>query len=400
NNVQRDVRERVWLNELMSEAAPSIAGLNVPYGGSNLRARARTFMNTPSVSVTNWDNRIEDYGTASMFANYILGHFGTRFYSELIESRNTGIGAVNDALSVVNARERFSDIFSNWVVASLVNNCNVLPAETFCYKNTDLTYNNLHIDFTRDPGTEKSKKISSEHNTLPWQGNWISYYRDMESTRPEDHIFVFSIDKPSSRTFRVPYAVYPDSGAPEIFYIDLDGSSGSFYVEDFGYAIEEVVVMPILEGPENSRTSVPYSIDAEVTSTIPVGIESATPAVELDTDIPDGALVRARGDDRIYIIKDDPAAYMGRGYKRWVQSAEIMDMYGHLRWEDVITVRKEMLDQYEVVSLISMAGDERVFLVRPDRTRVWISDAEDFLSRGFRFNMVYEVNEREFGFYR
>lgn len=107
----------------------------------------------------------------------------------------------------------------------------------------------------------------------------------------------------------------------------------------------------------------------------------------------DGSLVRAVGDYRVYIIKGN--------YKRWIQSAEIFDHYGHLKWEDIIEVSPEELAQYQDAWLIRAANDFRVYEVNGDGTKHWLNmTAEEFTASGRLWDMVYIVNSFERDFYQ
>jgi len=107
---------------------------------------------------------------------------------------------------------------------------------------------------------------------------------------------------------------------------------------------------------------------------------------------PEGSLVRARGDYRVYIVKD--------GYRRWIQSAEIFNAYGHLRWENVIEISLEELNNYQEAWLIRADNDSRVYEVNADGTKHWLNmTAEEFVISGHFWEMVYIVNSFERDFY-
>jgi len=111
------------------------------------------------------------------------------------------------------------------------------------------------------------------------------------------------------------------------------------------------------------------------------------------TNYPEGSLIRARGDYRVYIIKD--------GYRRWVQRAEIFNAYRHLRWEDIIEVNPSELANYQESWLIRADGDPRVYEVNADGTKHWLNmTAKEFTVSGHQWGMVYIVNSFERNFYR
>ncbi len=108
---------------------------------------------------------------------------------------------------------------------------------------------------------------------------------------------------------------------------------------------------------------------------------------------PDGSLIRARGDYKVYIIKD--------GYRRWIQRAEIFNFYAHLNWDSIIEVSPEELLSYQEAWLIRADNDYRVYEVNADGTKHWLNmTAEEFTSSGRKWDMVYIINSLERDLYR
>lgn len=106
------------------------------------------------------------------------------------------------------------------------------------------------------------------------------------------------------------------------------------------------------------------------------------------SNYPDGSLLRAVGDYKVYIIKGN--------YKRWIQKAEIFNQYAHLRWEDIIEVTPQQMAQYQEAWLIRADGDPRVYELNADGTKHWLNmTAEQFNISGRLWNMVYIVNSFE-----
>ncbi|MFH1551702.1 MAG: IPT/TIG domain-containing protein [bacterium] len=109
-------------------------------------------------------------------------------------------------------------------------------------------------------------------------------------------------------------------------------------------------------------------------------------------DYSEGSLLRAKGDYKVYIIKGN--------YKRWIQSSEIFNQYGHLRWEDVIDVAPIELSQYTESWLIRADSDKKVYELNADGTKHWLNmTAEEFAISGRLWDMVYIINSFERDFY-
>ncbi|OGZ60840.1 MAG: hypothetical protein A2919_02195 [Candidatus Spechtbacteria bacterium RIFCSPLOWO2_01_FULL_43_12] len=387
-NRLRNANEEVWLNELASEIAPSIAGLNQPYSGSNLQSRVSTFLDEASNPLTRWSGQSGDYGIVSVFGNYLRDHYGDTFFTNITQNSLTGFNAINNSLALQGKIETYPEVFRNWAVAVLLNNCNVLPANTFCYLNPDLGYDNLHIQF--DGGVESGSSFTNTYSSYPWEGRWYSYERDIQP-KPDDHIFTFTFNNNSNSEFTLPYVVYSTDGAPKVYYLEIESGRGKFYVENFGYTVSKVVAMPINAGL-NSDFQSSFTVTATTTTTVPADITESTHATEFEPALPEGALVREYGRAEVYIIKN--------GYKRWIPAPQIIDMYGHLRWEDIITVPAGTLGDYQISDVIRYANDPRVYRITNNGTvKTWITSEAEFTSLGYKFDMVYEINEKEFNFY-
>jgi len=377
-NILKGVREELWLNELMSEAAVFIAGLNEgALSGTNLNERMRTFLDSPNTSVTNWNGTNQDYATARIFARYMLDQYGTALFANIMQTNLTGIAAVNHALTSLSSPRNFNDVFRDWTITNVLNNCAV--SFTYCYTHKHFTHDNFLITF--GSGTSIGTSSTTNGTMQAYSARWIQYTRDINNTRPQDHVleieFLFSSNIASS----VPYIVYVEGQLPRVFFAPIISVQSRAYAEDFGFTVGEVVVVP--SNQINSTISFQYSV--ELLDSVPEGAQSA------QVQLPEGAMVREIGLPQVYIIKN--------GYKRWIQSPEIIDMYGHLRWEDIVEVPVGTLNDYATSNVIRFALDPRVYRVSSDNTKIWIMTEEEFLALGYKFDMVYEVNEREFNFY-
>ena len=84
-----------------------------------------------------------------------------------------------------------------------------------------------------------------------------------------------------------------------------------------------------LGGFGSNELSTLFSFTASSITEDEVVIEDNEEEIELPS-YPEGSLLRAKGDYKVYIIKNN--------YKRWIQTAEIFNNYGHLSWDDIIDV--------------------------------------------------------------
>lgn len=136
--------------------------------------------------------------------------------------------------------------------------------------------------------------------------------------------------------------------------------------------------------------------------------QNTAPAVHVDQsrlydldEISDGDIIRGQGDIAVWIVK-----IVGeKRFKRWLFGPQIFTAYGHLGFDKVKNVSKETINRFDTAVLIRKEGEEKVyelndFVPGKSATRRWIPNAETFLQRGFDFDSVNVVNDREFNFYK
>ena len=113
---------------------------------------------------------------------------------------------------------------------------------------------------------------------------------------------------------------------------------------------------------------------------------------EIIIEINDGDLVRAAGDYKVYVVKGN--------YRRWVQSSEIFNFYGHFNFSVVKEISGSQLENYTESWLIRADGDKKVYEINADGAKHWLNiTAEEFTASGRNWDMVYVVNNQERDFY-
>lgn len=117
-------------------------------------------------------------------------------------------------------------------------------------------------------------------------------------------------------------------------------------------------------------------------------------------EINDGDLIRGQGDIAVWIVK-----IVGeKRYKRWLFGPQIFNAYGHLGFYRVKNISKETLNKFDTSNLIRKFDDAKVyeltdFVPGVRAVRRWIPTLEVFLQRGFDFDSVYIINQREYDLY-
>ncbi len=146
---------------------------------------------------------------------------------------------------------------------------------------------------------------------------------------------------------------------------------------------------------------------ALISAMVMTGIVSAIPSnaqtVRTQTSIVDGALVTVDGNPDVYIVK----LINGKKFRRLILNPTIFDSYGHLEWENVITVSQSVMNSYTVSDLVreiypdgSLVPPGNVYKLYPQGDtgikRLLRITQSEFESR-FDRDSIYNINHLEAG---
>ncbi len=108
--------------------------------------------------------------------------------------------------------------------------------------------------------------------------------------------------------------------------------------------------------------------------------------------ISEGALIRAKGDIDVYIVK-----YVGaKKFKRLILSPSVFNSYGHLKWSDIRDIDQSVLDSFTTSDLVRAVNDPKVYKLYPSGDtgqKRWIETASVFTRLGFDWDAIYEINQ-------
>ena len=231
------IEEEIWLNEARSEYAPTLLGYDDVFTDSNLQLRVHNFLNSPNDSLTEWKNRPADYGVLNLFTQYLLDHYGIDILIESLHSSKVGIPSINEALQKNGFKEDFSQIFTNWTIAVLVNDCNLGPK--YCYLNQNLKKIKVVPQANFLPLYSESS-LYILNDTKNWAGNWQKIIGGKGD-------LTFEFDGDDKIEFKVYYLVCNIQEVCEIQDLFLDKEQkGSFTLQNFNEDYSSVTIIPLI----------------------------------------------------------------------------------------------------------------------------------------------------------
>ena len=265
-NINFGVEEDVWLNEARAEYSSTILGYDDQFDSSNLQSRVRDFIESSSNSLTEWRGTKYDYASASLFAHYMVDHYGIGVLSDSLKSKYVGIESINYALENSGYKDRFSEIFTNWTIANVLNNCSF--DQKYCYLDKNLSNVKIipTVNFLPVSG---NTSLSGINITKNWSGNWQKFVGGNGDLKLK---FLGT----NNLNFVVPCLLEDKNGKYFIKFLVVDQNQrASMDILNFGVDYKSLIMIPTLQsktsgfdGPEPS-----YNFSYNVTIGSEVSLE-------------------------------------------------------------------------------------------------------------------------------
>ncbi|MFH1451191.1 MAG: peptidoglycan-binding domain-containing protein [bacterium] len=257
-----DIPEETWLNEARAEYSATFLGYNDTYEGSNLQRRVNTFLEYLSDPITEWQGKRADYGGLDVFIHYLVDHYGEVILADSLKSEKIGIYSLNDALSRNKRNIDFGQIFTDWTIAVLINDCTVGPK--YCYLNPNLKNLRITPSLNFLPVTGKSS-LSVTNTIKNWEGSW-------QKIVGGKGVLKLEFSSLAGLNFRVPYLIKDAKGKYSVNFLVLNGTQkGEVYIPDFGTINQSLVIIPTLQtknsGFDGGEPTYPFTFTASAAET-------------------------------------------------------------------------------------------------------------------------------------
>ncbi|MDO8486255.1 MAG: peptidoglycan-binding domain-containing protein [Candidatus Staskawiczbacteria bacterium] len=269
----KNTEEEVWLNEARAEYAPTLLGYDNTYTGSNLETRVKGFIDNPTVSLAEWLNVKADYGAVNLFAQYLVDHYGVKILVDSLHSDKIGIPSLEETLLKNGVNKTFSQIFSDWAIALLVNDCRV--GEKYCYLNQNLR--GLRIVPTLYFLPKTTTILSTVYWTTYWSLNWHRFVGG-------DSNLTLEFDGGTangSSIFQVPYVLCDTQNLCSVGFLILNSQQkAKLTLAGFSQKYSSLTIIPFLLGKttgfNGKENNFSFSWKASVSETPKTGEESGS----------------------------------------------------------------------------------------------------------------------------
>lgn len=239
---QKDLRfgvtEETWLDEARAEYVSTLLGYDGIYKGSNLEKRVKAFLEKPSDSLTEWQNKKEDYGAVDLFIQYLVDQYGVKILVDSLRSSKAGIPSINEALKKNGFTEDFAQVFTNWTMAVLVNDCKL--GKRYCYLSENLKDLRIIPNLYYLPLRTESI-LSTFYTTTNWSPNWHKFIGG-------NNVLKLEFSTSATLNFQIPYLIQDKDGNYTINFLKLDkNQKGEINITDFGGQYKSLTIIPSLQ---------------------------------------------------------------------------------------------------------------------------------------------------------
>ena len=362
----RDVSEDIWLNELRSQYAISVAGYNDDFRNSDLFYRVQTFLNNPNDSLMEWPNTNLDYASVTLFGQYLIDRFGPGILQDTLHSSLTGIDSINKYLVDRNNTERFVDVFSDWMWANYLNN----GAQDIRYGYVNPNLQTIHVSLTDNKQLTSQNLNSYSYSLKPWQPAWYQFRTD------------------SSASIGQNIKISWQGSGFKVFYADVSGvkrliGNGDIIAPP---PTGSFILMPVNESKTTSFGTM------EVLTPLIFSIEYVNQPVSIvSSTIHDGSLIMHAGTPDIYVVTGP--------YKRYL-APDVLKFYG-LNSSQATVVPESVFQSYMPTNYIREVSQKKVYAVWPDGTKHWLNMTAPHFTDSYRdWISVFIVNDLESNFYK
>ncbi len=232
------VSEDVWLNEARADYTSTLLGYDDSFVGSNLQARVEQFLDKPTDSLIVWDNKEYDYGVVNIFIQYLVENYGKEILTNSISSKKTGIDSLNEALKKRGFTEDVIQIFRNWTIAVLTNDCSRSPK--YCFKNSNLKNVKVVPQLNFLPMSGESS-LQFTNASYDWSANWYKIVGGKGK-------LVLEFNGQNEGNFSLAYLLCDFQDKCQIKSLSLDAyQDGKIVLEDFNKNYQSLIIIPTVQ---------------------------------------------------------------------------------------------------------------------------------------------------------
>ncbi len=113
-----------------------------------------------------------------------------------------------------------------------------------------------------------------------------------------------------------------------------------------------------------------------------------------NSNIPEGALIRATNGIDVYIVKYKNS----KQFKRLILSPSVFNSYQHLKWNNIKIVSQVILDSFITSEVVRIDNDTKIYKLYPNGDtgeKRWIKTDAAFSKMGLDWDSIYTINQTD-----
>ena len=242
-----------WFYELMSEFAGQAIGVDM---SQVTKKRAQSLLYSTEINLKDWNNSDKDYGEVYLLGLYLKEQFGNQIFANTLKyPSKDGIISFNGAFKQLGINNNFDDIYLNWLITNLINNCQ--NSSQYCYQDSALKdYSAIAYSYYLPMQAESTLSVTDSISA--WTGKWQKITGGSGSVKLK---FTIPEDTPISK---IPYIIENNQGKETLGFLDFTATNiQEIYVNDMGSKNAAVYFIPFVgsQGQENKLYY--YSFEAQ-----------------------------------------------------------------------------------------------------------------------------------------
>lgn len=249
-----------WFYELISEFAGSFLGYDAD--GKITKQRAQNLLSSTEINLRDWKNSEKDYGKIKLLGLYLEEQFGNQFFAKAVKFPfEDGILSLDGALQQINANNSFSNVFLDWLIANIVNDCEINVK--YCYQSPVLNSFSV-ISYIYYLPTQSQSSLSVKDSLKSWVGKWQKIsggqgVLQLKFTVPE-----------ATPIHKIAYIIEDYTGAKTIGFFDFSKvNTQDIYINDMGSQNIAVYFIPFVGAQDQGEEFYYYSWEATTVASNP-----------------------------------------------------------------------------------------------------------------------------------
>lgn len=234
-NVRYNIEEAVWLEELRGEYIAHYLGYNQNQD-SYLNFRLQNGVSLTDINLVNWNNNNNSYALINLFSIYLAQRFGPSIIFNTLTNNLSGVDAINHFLSQNGFSDRFSDIYQDWIIANILNDCSNNP--NYCYKDID-------IQITI-PGTSFFLPINND-SVLSISDSLISYQTKYQKIVGGSDNLEIILENTKNNIFqKIPYILVAKDGTKNLNFFEFQNETiKQINIGNYSQQYQNVIIIPM-----------------------------------------------------------------------------------------------------------------------------------------------------------